>query len=81
MKKNKISILKSIFLLKLLSAPLFADFSLLAPSVPTPLATLNAYVGMRSGQVQAKLKSMENGVIQNIQEQIEKKDYNTTRLK
>lgn len=77
----KINIIKPIFITSLLSIHLYADYSLLAPSVPAPLAMLNAYVGMRSGQVQAKLKSMENGVIQDIQEQIEKKDYNTTRLR
>lgn len=77
----KINIIKPIFITSLLSIHLYADYSLLAPSVPAPLMQLNLYVGTRSSQVQAKLKSMENGVIQDIQEEVEKKEYNNTRLR
>lgn len=79
--KSQLFSIKIILLINFLSISAFADFSLLAPTVPAPLAELNALVTQRSAQVQSKLKNIENGVIQNIQDQIETKKYNTERLR
>lgn len=72
---------KTVLIINLLTLSLFAKYSLLAPSVPQPLAELNNLVTQRSNQVKSKLNTMENDVIQNIQEEVEKKEYNTQRLR
>jgi len=62
--------------------PLFAYmYSYIVPDINLSLIKLNQYVDQRSNMVKTKLNSIENGVIENIQEEVKKKKKNTDRLR